>query len=38
VALPIAAMYPTIENIWLADRPAPEVTADHCRIEHTKEH
>ena len=38
VALPIAAMYPTIENIWLADRLAPEVAADHRRIEHTKEH
>jgi predicted PurR-regulated permease PerM len=38
VALPMAAMYPTIENIWLADRLAPEVTADHRRIEHTKEH
>jgi predicted PurR-regulated permease PerM len=38
VALPIAAMYPTIENLWLADRLAPEVTADHRRIEHTKEH
>jgi len=38
VALPIAAMYPTIESIWLADRLAPEVTADHRRIEHTKEH
>jgi predicted PurR-regulated permease PerM len=38
VALPIAAMYPTIETIWLADRFAPEVTADHRRIEHTKEH
>lgn len=38
VALPIAAMYPTIEAIWLADRLAPEVTADHRRIEHTKEH
>jgi predicted PurR-regulated permease PerM len=38
VALPIAAMYPTIETIWLADRLAPEVTADHRRIEHTKEH
>ena len=24
--------------IWLADRLAPEVTADHRRIEHTKEH
>jgi predicted PurR-regulated permease PerM len=38
VALPIAAMYPTIENLWLAGRLAPEVAADHRRIEHTKEH
>ena len=38
VALPIAAMYPTIENLWLAERLAPEVAADHRRIEDTKEH
>jgi predicted PurR-regulated permease PerM len=38
VALPIAAMYPTIEKIWLADRLAPEVVADHRRIERSEEH
>ena len=38
IALPIAAMYPTVEQIWLADRLAPEVTSDHRRIEQTEEH
>ena len=38
VALPIAAMYPAIENIWLADRLAPEVSRDHRRIERSEEH
>ena len=38
VALPFAAMYPTIEKIWLADRLGPEVVADHRRIEETEEH
>jgi predicted PurR-regulated permease PerM len=38
IALPIIAMYPAIEQIWLADRLAPEVTADHRRIEETEEH
>jgi predicted PurR-regulated permease PerM len=37
VALPLAAMYPTIESVWLADRLAPEVVADHRRIEQAKE-
>jgi len=38
VALPFAAMYPTVEKIWLADRLAPEVVADHRRIERSEEH
>ena len=38
VALPLAAMYPAIENIWLARRLAPEVARDHRRIEQTQEH
>jgi predicted PurR-regulated permease PerM len=38
VALPIAAMYPAIENIWLAERLGPEVARDHRRIEHSQEH
>jgi predicted PurR-regulated permease PerM len=38
IALPIAAMYPTIENIWLADRLGPEVAQDHRRIEDSEPH
>ena len=38
IALPIAAMYPAIENIWLADRLGPGVARDHRRIEQTLEH
>jgi predicted PurR-regulated permease PerM len=38
IALPIAAMYPAIENIWLAGRLGPEVTRDHRRIEGMEEH
>ena len=38
ISLPIVALYPTIESIWLADRLAPEVVADHRRIEQTEEH
>jgi predicted PurR-regulated permease PerM len=37
IALPIAAMYPAIENIWLADRLGPEVARDHRRIEEMEE-
>jgi predicted PurR-regulated permease PerM len=38
ISLPIVALYPTIENIWLRDRLAPEVLSDHRRIEQTEEH
>ena len=38
ISLPIIALYPTIESIWLADRLSPEVVADHRRIEQTDEH
>lgn len=38
IALPIAAMYPAIENIWLAGRLGPEVARDHRRIERSDEH
>jgi predicted PurR-regulated permease PerM len=38
IALPLVALYPTIESIWLADRLAPEVIADHRRIEQSEEH
>ena len=38
IALPIAAVYPAIESIWLADRLGPGVARDHRRIEQTAEH
>lgn len=38
IALPIAAIYPAVENIWLAERLAPEVARDHRRIEQSDEH
>jgi predicted PurR-regulated permease PerM len=38
ISLPIVALYPTIEDIWLRDRLAPEVLKDHRRIEKTEEH
>jgi predicted PurR-regulated permease PerM len=38
IALPIAAMYPAIESIWLADRLGPGVAREHRRIEETEEH
>ena len=38
IALPIVALYPTVEQIWLRERLAPEVLADHRRIEQSEEH
>jgi len=38
IALPIAAMYPPLEKIWLKDRLDPAAVADHARIEQTDEH
>lgn len=38
IALPFAAVYPAIEQIWLADRLGPDVVNDHRRIEQTEEH
>lgn len=38
IALPIAAMYPPLEKIWLKDRLAPAAVADHQRIERSDEH
>jgi predicted PurR-regulated permease PerM len=38
ISLPIVALYPTIENIWLRDRLPPEVLEDHRQIEQTEEH
>ena len=38
IALPIAAMYPPLEKIWLRDRLSPAAVGDHERIEKTDEH
>ena len=38
IALPLAAMYPTIERIWLADRLGSEVVQDHQAIQAREEH
>lgn len=38
IALPIAAMYPPIESIWLKGRLDPSSVDDHRRIEGTEEH
>ena len=38
IALPIAAMYPPLEKIWLRDRLDADAVADHERIEQTDEH
>jgi predicted PurR-regulated permease PerM len=38
VFLPIVALYPTVERIWLRDRIAPETVQDHRRIENSQEH
>lgn len=38
IALPIAAMYPPIENLWLKGRLHPSSVEDHRQIERTEEH
>ena len=38
IALPIAAMYPPLEKIWLRERLDADAVADHERIERTDEH
>ena len=38
VFLPIVALYPTVERIWLRDAIPAETVQDHRRIENTKEH
>ena len=38
VALPLAAIYPVVEQEWLADRLGRDVVEDHRRIEQTEEH
>ena len=37
IALPFAAIYPAIEDIWMADT-RPDVARDHRMIEQTEEH
>jgi len=38
VFLPLAALYPAVERIWLRDRVPPETVQDHRRIENSAEH
>jgi predicted PurR-regulated permease PerM len=38
VSLPVAAMYPAIERIWLGDRIGPATIEAHEKIEKTEEH
>jgi predicted PurR-regulated permease PerM len=38
IALPLAAMYPAVESIWLAKRLGTETVIDHRRIEQSDEH
>ena len=37
IALPFAAIYPAIEDIWLA-KARPDIARDHRQIEQTEEH
>jgi predicted PurR-regulated permease PerM len=36
LALPVAALYPVIENVWLRDYLARDAIATHRRLEHTR--
>jgi len=36
IALPVAAVYPAIEQIWLRDALADDTVAEHRAIEHRK--
>ena len=38
VFLPIVALYPAVERIWLREQIAPETVQDHRRIENSEEH
>lgn len=38
VALPFAAMYPVIEEVWLREYLAPDAAGEHREIEQRKEH
>jgi hypothetical protein len=36
--LPLVALYPAVERIWLRDTMPPETVLDHRRIENSHEH
>lgn len=38
IALPIAAMYPPVESLWLKQKLGAEAVDDHRRVEQTEEH
>ena len=38
ISLPIAAMYPAVESLWLEDKVGPEAVKNHRQIEKTEEH
>ena len=38
IALPLVAIYPVIEDMWLRDRLGTDVVRDHRRIEQSEEH
>lgn len=38
IVLPLAAIYPVVERVWLADRFANDVRAEHRRVEETQPH
>ena len=38
ISLPIAAMYPVVERLWLEEKIGAEAVKDHRRIEQTEEH
>ncbi len=38
VSLPMAAMYPAIERIWLGERIGPSTVEAHERIQSSEEH
>ncbi len=38
LALPVAALYPVIERVWLKDYLAREAVATHRRLQHDSSH
>lgn len=38
ISLPIAAMYPSVERLWLEEKVGAEAVKNHRRIEQTEEH